>query len=293
MGIDARTPIPTTKGWLPLSELQAGDEVFSYTGEPTKVTLVQKYTPRTCFKVWMKDGLSITMDERSGIPAYAYRTYSRLKAWSESRQRIRKATIYPANPRDIMEKRAGRCRIPVCQPLRPAPFHLPIEPHRFGQWIMEPRKKRRYDQTEITRELLDRYPVVPDHIPEDYLFASFEQRLALLRGILSTRPKCFKTKLTKFSIDIQDLRLARQVQCLVESLGMRSSVAASGTYWRLSFRSFLRLVEEQTPPAKPLDLEFRRIRRVSEVEPRECVYFKTESETNAVLVSEGFITLVP
>ena len=190
--------MPTTKGWLPAGELQAGDEVFKYTGEPVKVTLVQKYTPRHCFKLWLKDGLTLTVDEQAGIPAYAYRSYTRLREWSKTRERVRKAKIYPVSPRDILERRAGRCRIPVAQPLRPKERSLPIEPHRFGQWIMEPRQNRRLAQTDITRELLDRYPVIPEHIPEEYLFASFEQRLALLRGILSTRPKCFKIKCPTF-----------------------------------------------------------------------------------------------
>ena len=92
-----------------------------------------------------------------------------------------------------------------------------------------------------------------------------------------------------------DQTLARQIQNLVESFGMRSSIVYNkhSFYFRVSFRSFMRLIEDQLPPNKPLDLEYRRVRRVEDARVRECVYLKTEDPANAILVSEGFITLIP
>ena len=296
MGFDARIPVPTTKGWLPAGMIQAGDEVFGQNGRPVKVTLVQKYTPRKCFKVWMKDGLTLVVDGRAGIPAYSYIEFTSLRLWSASRILPRKGTVTPKNAESIMRREAGRCRIPVCQPIRPIEAALPVDPYVFGQWIMEPReRRRRMAQTTISRELMERYAIVPNRIPEEYLFASFEQRLALLRGILSKKPKCFNKTTTLFSLAVMDQTLARQIQNLVESFGMRSSIVYNkhSFYFRVSFRSFMRLIEDQLPPNKPLDLEYRRIRRVEDARVRECVYLKTEDPANAILVSEGFITLIP
>lgn len=293
MGFDARTPVPTTKGWLPAGMIEVGEEVFGQTGEPVKVTLVQKYTPRKCFKIWMKDGLTLVVDGQAGLPAYSYNEFTWLRQWKRVKHRI--SAVTPKGAESILRREAGRCRVPVCQPIRPKEVSLPIDPYVFGQWIIEPRERRRMSQTLLTRELVERYGIVPNRIPEEYLFASFEQRLALLRGILSNKPKCFNKKRTLFTVTIKDMILARQFQNLVESFGMRSSIVYNkhSYYFRVSFRSFLRLIEDQLPPNNPLDMEYRRVRRVEEAPVRECVFLKTEDPANAILVSEGFINLIP
>jgi len=291
MGIDSRLPIPTTRGWVPANMIRAGDEVFSYTGKPAKVTLTQQYTPEACYKIWLKDGLTLVVDNRTGIPAYTNKSIITLRRWSKNRAHPRRdAKITPQSPERIMNFEEGRCRVPVSQPLRPNTLPLVVDPHKFGAWIMTTKSVRERD-TEVTRELVERFGKIPTDIPEEYLLAGFQQRIDLLKGILSKRQKAFNVERTQFSIGTTDLQLARQIQNLVESLACQASFTyntKNRTHY-VKFRTFLNLVPGQLPPKNPLELEFRRIVKVAEAPPRECTYIKTEDPDNTIVVSEGFL----
>lgn len=273
--------------------VKAGDEVFTYQGIPTKVTLTQQYTPETTYKIWLKDGLTLVVDNRTGIPAYTRSSMKSLRAWDKHRSHPRRdAKVTPQSPHRIMTFEAGRCRVPVAQPLRPEPLPLIVDPYAFGAWLMTAESVRER-QTEITRELMERFGKIPKSIPEEYLMAGFEQRVALLKGILSKRPRAFDPKRTQFGIGSNDLTLVRQIQNLVESLSSRTSIRFNkkhGTY-KLMFRSFLNLVPGQLPPKNSLEMEFRQITKVALTEPRECTYIKTEDPNNTIVVSEGFLTV--
>lgn len=290
MGIDARLPLPTTAGWLPAGQLQAGDEIFSFTGYPVKVVSIQRYTPAACYKIWLKDGLTLVVDARTGIPVYDHQSKNQLHAWTRTTYRHEDSFIRPLGPETILTWQFGRCRIPVCQPLRPPHRNLPVEPYEFAQWMFDRSSKRRRNRTEITRELIERYPIIPTHIPEEYLFASFEQRLAFLRGIISKRKAFIKSKLL-FRLEVHDRILARQIQGMVESFGIKTHITYSKfnhRYW-VCFRTILRLCEDQLPPKKIHELEYRRIVKLEKVQPRECVYIKTDDPNNTILVSEGYL----
>jgi hypothetical protein len=291
MGVDSRLPIPTTRGWLPAAMIKAGDEVFTYQGKPTRVTLTQQYQPQECYKIWLKDGLTLVVDNKTGIPAYTKMTMKSLRAWDKHRSHPRRgAKVTPQGAQRIMNFEAGKCRVPVAQPIKPVALPLIVDPYTFGAWIMTS-KSVRERQTEITRELVERFGKIPESIPEEYLMASFEQRVALLRGILSKRPRAFNLERTQFGIGTNDVTLARQIQNLVESLSSRTSIRYNkrhGTY-RVMFRSFLNLVPGQTPPKNSLEMEYRQITKVAPAEPRECTYIKTEDPDNTFVVSEGFL----
>lgn len=290
MGIDARLPLPTTAGWLPAGQLQAGDEIFSFTGYPVKVVSIQKYTPAACYKIWLKDGLTLVVDARTGIPVFDYKAKNFLHSWTRTTYRHEASTVRPLGPETIMTWQYGRCRIPVCQPLRPPHRNLPVDPYEFARWMFDRSEKRRRNRTDITRELIERYPTIPTHIPEEYLFASFEQRLAFLRGIVSMR-KAFRKEKLMFRIEAHDHILARQIQGMVESLGIKTHLvnAKSRNRYQVCFETIIRLCEDQLPPKKMHELEYRRIMKLEKIPPRECVYIKTDDPNNTILVSEGYL----
>lgn len=291
MGIDARLPIPTTAGWLPAGQIQAGDEIFSFNGQPVKVVSVQRYTPAACYKLWLKDGLTLVVDARTGIPVFDRKSNTQLRQWTRKTYRNSTTAVKPLGPETILTWEFGRCRIPVCQPLRPRHRNLPVDPYEFARWLFDRSQKRRMNRTDITRELIERYPTIPTHIPEEYLFASFEQRLAFLRGIISIRPRSFKAGTRMFKIDVADRRLARQIQCLVESFGIKSSINQVKCRHRffVCFKTILRLCEHQLPAENLHELEHRKIMEIKRVDPRECIYIKTDDPNNTFLVSEGFL----
>lgn len=287
MGIDARTPIPTTAGWLPARLLKPGNEVFTYEGLPVKVLSVHEYTPVGCYKIWMRDGLTLVADGRTGIPAYNKKTFTHMAIWARTTYRqVTDLDIYA--PQNMCNINTGWSRLPTCYPIRPTAKPLPVEPFRFGQWIGNP---FRVTDKETCAILAKSYGKTPDHIPEDYLFSSFEQRLAILRGVCSARKKCHSRVSGKFRFNFSNLRMFRSVHNLVESLGIRAEIVARKSSYHMLFATCLRLLEDQVPVRRPQYWEVRHATHVTEVDIRPCVHIKTEDPNNTILVSEGYLTV--
>lgn len=294
MGFDARTPVPTTAGWLPAKLLKAGDEVFAFSGHPTKVVSTQLYTPRECYKVWFQGGLTLIIDTKTGLPVYDRSAVKKLMLWKRKSLRWDRARIRPLGVKAIMDRRFGACKMPNCNPIRPRERNLPVDPYDFGRWLMDPGYKKRVNNRKVNRELIERYPTIPADIPEEYLFGSFWQRVQLLKGITDGRPRCYDPKTHRFTIYSANVKIGRQIQQLVESLGNHSTFALdrkNGMH-RIIFRTLLRLHPDQKVPARPYTVETRRIMKIEAVPPRECVYIRVEDETNSFLVSEGFFGVV-
>jgi hypothetical protein len=135
---------------------------------------------------------------------------------------------------------------------------------------------------------------LPYRIPNNYLLASEEQRLELLKGILCARPKSYSKKTGLFKILTNRFALSQQIQALVESLGHKTSLEINeqrGSYI-INFRSKLILVQDQIPHPKPLVHNGRRyIKRIEKLPPQLCVHIETEGADNSYLVGEGFIAV--
>jgi hypothetical protein len=178
--------------------------------------------------------------------------------------------------------------MPTCYPIKPSAKPLPLHPYDMGMWIGDPHRDRR---THVTSKLIESYGKIPDHIPEEYLFGSFEQRLAILRGVCASRPKCHSRISAKFRFNIKDLRLFRSIHNLTESLGIRTEIAQHQHQYHMVFRTNLKLVEDQTPVRRPQYEEMRRITHVTKVDIRPCMHIKTADSNNTFLVSEGYLTV--
>jgi len=288
MGIDARTPIPTTAGWQLARFIKPGDEVFDYTGLPVKVVSVQEYTPVVCHKIWTKDGLTLVVDSRTGIPVYDNKLFFRLAKWSRKTPFREDYNLPIYAPQNLANQDTGWCRMPTCYPIRPTTKPLPIHPYDLGMWIGDPHRDKR---TKMVSKLIEAYGKIPDHIPEEYLFASFEQRLAILRGVCASRPKCHSRVSAKFRFNFSNLRMFRSVHNLTESLGIRTEISAHQVKYYMVFRTSLMLVEDQMKVRRPQYEEMRRITHVTEVDIRPCVHIKLEDSNNTFLVSEGYLTV--
>jgi hypothetical protein len=291
MGFDARTPVPTVTGWKPAALIESGDTVFSYDGLPTKVVSTQEFTPRACYKLWMRDDLTLVVDGRTGIPALTYKQTEILRKWTRKKSRHQELEAQPMSPEMLMEQEK-LVRIINCRPLMMPERELPVDPYILGQWICERSRNRQNKQTHITRQLIEKYPTLPRTIPEEYFFGSFEQRLALARGIFSKRGT-FRAKDAMFFFDSRDYGILRQVQNLVESLGVATKITQHGRQnkFHIEFKTFLKLVDGQTSTGKEFYYEFRTIKRMEEVKPRPCIYIKTENPNNTVVVSEGYLPI--
>ena len=288
MGIDARTPIPTTAGWQLARFISPGDEVFDYTGLPVKVVSVQEYTPVACHKIWTKDGLTLVVDRRTGIPVYDSKAFATLVKWKRKHPTREEYVLPIYAPQNLANETTGWCRMPTCYPIRPEAKPYPVHPYELGMWIGDKHRDRR---TKMVSKLIEAYGKLPDHIPEEYLFGSFEQRLAILRGVCASRPKCHSRVSAKFRFNFNNLRMFRSVHNLTESLGIRTEITAYKLQYRMVFRTNLKLVEDQMEVRRPQYEEMRRITHVTEVDIRPCVHIKTEDSNNTFLVSEGYLTV--
>jgi hypothetical protein len=288
MGIDARTPIPTTAGWQLARFISPGDEVFDYTGLPVKVVSVQEYTPVVCHKIWTKDGLTLVVDSRTGIPVYDKKVFSKLQEWKRKHPTHEEYILPIYAPKSLGTVETGWCRMPTCYPIKPSAKPLPIHPYDLGMWVGDPHRDKR---TLITSKLIESYGKIPDYIPEEYLFSSFEQRLAILRGVCASRPKCHSRVSAKFRFNVTSFRLFRSIHNLTESLGIRTEIVKHHHVYHMVFRTNLMLVENQMPVRRPQYEEMRRITHVTDVDIRPCVHIKTENPNNTFLVSEGYLTV--
>jgi hypothetical protein len=288
MGIDARTPIPTTAGWQLARFISPGDEVFDYTGLPVKVVSVQEYTPVVCHKIWTKDGLTLVVDRRTGIPVYDSKTFATLVKWKRKHPTREEYVLPIYAPQNLANETTGWCRMPTCYPIRPEAKPYPVHPYELGMWIGDKHRDRR---TNMVSKLIEAYGKLPEYIPEEYLFGSFEQRLAILRGVCASRPKCHSRVSAKFRFNFNNLRMFRSVHNLTESLGIRTEITAYKHQYRMVFRTNLKLIDDQLPVRRPQYEEMRRITHVTEVDIRPCMYIKTEDGNNTFLVSEGYLTV--
>lgn len=288
MGIDARTPIPTTAGWQLARFIKPGDEVFDYKGLPVKVVSVQEYTPVACHKIWTKDGLTLVVDRRTGIPVYDKKTSGTIAQWGRKRPTLEEYVLPIYAPQNLATIETGWCRMPTCYPIKPEAKPYPIHPYELGMWAGDPHRDRR---TNMVSRLIEAYGKLPDHIPEEYLFGSFEQRLAILRGVCASRPRCHSRISAKFRFYIASLRMFRSIHNLTESLGIRTEIVKHPNNYHMVFRTNLKLIDDQMEVRRPRYEEMRRITHVTEVDIRPCMYIKTEDGNNTFLVSEGYLTI--
>ena len=132
MGIDARTPIPTTAGWQLARFIKPGDEVFDYTGLPVKVVSVQEYTTVVCHKIWTKDGLTLVVDSRTGIPVYDSKAFLTLSKWGRKVPTREEYSLPIYAPQNLATIDTGWCRMPTCYPIKPTAKPLPLHPYDMG-----------------------------------------------------------------------------------------------------------------------------------------------------------------
>lgn len=261
------TPIPTPTGWTTMGDIQVGDEILDDKGRPTKVLFVTTpMTGRKCYKV--------TFDDDSEIVADAEHLWKVCRAGDRHLPRIVTTEEWIAlQPK---KKKSARFWIQGAEPQQLPQIKLPIPPLLLGYWLGDgeasdgsiyfgqkdygeslsylrdvwgPWKKEGVDENEVVcRCAIGLLPKLREigvlgnkHIPQDYLRASIEQRLELLRGLMDSNGcvrkngGCENTQKNK--------RLAENLRELLSSLGiksrLRSKVVNGTTYWTVGFATTL------------------------------------------------------
>ena len=144
------------------------------------------------------------------------------------------------------------------------------------------------------------------HIPEEYLFGSYAQRLSLLQGLMDTDGTCDKRGHCTFTNTNKSL--AEGVRQLVASLGLKpfniceydtmlnGVVICKG--YQVGFIAYSdfpvfrlnRKKERQQPQKKVTLSNYRQIVSVEEVETRETKCIMVDSEDHTYLIGSSYIT---
>lgn len=271
------TPIPTVNGWKRMEDIVVGDHVFDEHGQPCMVRAVSEIMEqRPCYCVRFSDGAELIADAYHQWETTTHNRPERNKTAIRTTKEIAESLEAEnwSNKWNHRVKIAGALSLPEKE--------LPIPPYTLGAWlgdgnsrdsritvadsdvellshlradgtaVSEKRGEKRSD-TVGNYKLGDRLVTVlrifnllqNKHIPDDYLRASYEQRLQLLRGLLDTDGTI--SEKGQVELVLSSSALAFGALELVRSLGLKVGMTVSpaklygrvvGTRHRIRFRAY-------------------------------------------------------
>ena len=328
MAILATERVPTLDYWKFAGKLQRGDYVFDREGNVVQIKLAQQYLAPNCYEVTFSDYLTISGDKALTLPTenlkYRTRTYAYKNVLKFTRP------LKPYNIDELLETplidKYDRMAlsVPTTKPIQFPHQDLPVPPFVFGFWFFARRstkamapppgcddvvhqefKDSGYKVTErwhlrngattfsaIPTVESHLVPSIPTTIPNNYLFGSVEQRIALLRGIMMSKTRRYNEKSDTFRFSTKQYKIAKQVQGLVESLGCKTSMAKhkSEGHYTVTFRTKHKLLPNQRNSPLKVHQARRYITKISPIQPQSCIHIETTGPDNTILVGEGFIS---
>ena len=329
-GLPLDTPILTSKGWSTMKELKVGDKVFDKEGNLCNVTVKSEIHNNPCYKIKFDNAESITCDiDHRWLVSFKLNYKSKNHPDGYKHQVM--TTLELKTYLDSIEKRNtyNIPRILNAKPLNIEKTVLPLDPYLLGCWlgdgskdcgiltqstnspIWEEIKNRGYEfgenlnhdpEREGTdmrtifniRGILNTLGVLNNkHIPEQYLLASYEDRLDLLRGLMDTdgyyHPKRKRFVMTT-SFDWQ----MEGMKQLLSSLGCKVSIfkeihkydGKEFPGWNINFTTdkfnpFLTRNQEISNIILKDNNSFRNIESIEKVEtvPTQCIAVDSPSHT--------------
>lgn len=238
--LEITTEIPTPNGFVTIADLKIGDEVFGPDGKPTKILAKSAVMhDRLLYDATTNDGATVACDAGH---LWTYRRGTNVKlGFTTGETRVLEAWDKPNKP-----------IIPSTRPVEYPHADLPIDPYCLGYWLGNGtatlgRITCHLDDVAYIRAQFDAagYETTDQvdphnfgvkgiraqtmaigvfdnkHIPDAYLTASVEQRMALLNGLMDSDGTV--AKLGQCSFDNTNLNLVEGVRQLVHSFGVRCS----------------------------------------------------------------------
>jgi hypothetical protein len=257
------TELPTPTGWTTMGAVKTGDVLLDEQGHPCRVVMAHPVLhQQECREVVFDDGTKIVADA-----GHLW------LAWSPS-QRANKTRPKVVTTDGLRPVNGLRFSIELTKPLvLPDAVGLGVDPYVLGVWLgdgssdgnrvwsADPQVvlevSRYYHVTEQKRPsalsawtihgispTLRRYGLYGNkHIPAVFLRASYEQRLALLQGLMDTDGTASRRQKNCSLVSVNN-RLADDVAALVTTLGLKPRVTTGtanlygkncGPYWKVSF----------------------------------------------------------
>jgi len=256
------TPVLTTDGWKAHGDIEPGDYVFGPDGQPKKVLAVTGSTMQDCYRVEFDKDISIVASKdhlwsgyrrekiRTGKRGYA--GYHRVPTMLTTEELAAIKTAAYRRPETKPTQLQG-FHVDVANTLSlPIQEDLAVDPYTLGLWLGDGSSAtglitgHRDDMEHYSdlghilpkassaNTLLLRVPRLTTalkaagllhnkHVPDEYLYSSVDQRLALLQGLMDTDGTVSKTGgLCSFTNTRESI--AQAVYWLATSLGLKPSV---------------------------------------------------------------------
>jgi hypothetical protein len=296
------TPIFTPNGMKLFKDVHTGDEIYSIDGKKTKIVFeTEIMNNHKCFNVEFSHGEIIICDEEH--------------VWNVEYNK-KKINIKTNELKKLLEKQhllGQSVRIKIPDPIEYDKKDLLIDPYLLGVWLGDGTKKLGYftcyeNDLEEYKKYFEIEKITSDcrfdhvktvkikdlisklktlnlydnkHIPDDYIFNSIENRIALVQGLMDTDGSV--TEHGSFEFYQKNIDLINQFKLLLSSLGVksttRSKIIKGQTYYTVAFCNrnfdFFRLERK---------LQTTKNRSMGDAEKNYYFYFKTITETDSVPV---------
>lgn len=261
--LDIATPIATPTGWTTMGDLQVGDVIFSKTGDPSKVKFATEVMHgHKCFHVQFDDGTALDADadhkwevvdcHRKGLrvitttemrETYLYGKKSRSRYSIPMPKPISCPTAdLPIDPYMLGvwlgdgHSYSGWVYINaedtfIADKIRTLGYEVVVEKVNAANTLIlkidpSPNHNRREGSL---RHLLCKHGLIGNkHIPIEYLRASTQQRLALLRGLNDTDAYSGKNGVCEFTSSIPQLADGYVALCATLGIKVRRVLRDSG-----------------------------------------------------------------
>ena len=272
-------PTATPRGWVTHGDLVVGDKIFGPDGQVCKVLALNKIvTDAECYEIEFDDGFRIKVGAEHLWPVER-RTRKRIPmAYNKSgpKRLYRETVLMQTQEIARHEHRTDRrLAIAVAAPLKLPRLDLPIDPYLLGCWLGDgtsasgditcgdlqlwdeiektdslgpdrtPDRNAQYRKVDCLQSRLKSNGLLRNkHIPQPYLRASVEQRLALLQGLMDTDGHC-NTRGTATFVNIND-RLVDGFCELCQTLALKPRrrkhvgryKGEPYPYWQVSFQAY-------------------------------------------------------
>lgn len=329
-GLPVDTPILTSKGWVNMGDLKVGDKVFDKDGNLCNITVKSSVHNNPCYKIYFDNSESIVadIDHRWLI---SFKLKKPTKKCPTGYKNVVMTTIELKTYLDSIKTRTS-LNIPKilnALPINTPHKELPIDPYVLGVWLGDGSKDcgiiTQQKGSPVWLELESRgYEIGPDlnhdperestemrtvyglrtqlrllnlldnkHIPEEYMLASYEQRLDLLRGLMDTDGS-FNTTRNRYVMNTSQSWQVFDLNKLLATLGIKSTIfEVVNSYngkkfpgWNLcfttnNFNPFLTRNQDLKNVSKKDNNSFRNIEKVELVEtvPTQCIAVDSPSHT--------------
>jgi LAGLIDADG-like domain len=250
------TPILTTAGWKTMTTIEVGDQVYHPGGHPIDVTDVTPvYTGRPCYQVETTDGRSVVCDGEHQWTVNDRRSNRGWEVLSTGK------LVGLGLTRNKGGGGKYAFKLPSQQAIISKPADLPVDPYLLGAWLGDGTTGKseitciESEADELTKLLpvtvtsvraagnarrinfritpnksRDGFPArcrelgiwTSKRIPNAYLTAGTEQRLALLQGLCDTDGSIDPNGRVRFCSTRKEM--AEQVLYLARSLGWRATI---------------------------------------------------------------------